>query len=152
RYASAADLAADLRRWLAHEPILARPTSALYQLRKFARRHRALVGGVLATGVALGLGLVGTILFAVAESRERGQAEENAQAEKHEKREAQYQTYRACMAAACAALEKPDVADATRHLKAAPEALRGWEWRHLSSRLDESSALVPLPAGGRGFL
>ncbi len=159
RYASAADLAADLRRWLNHEPIQARPPSALYHLRQFARRHRALVGGVLATGLALVLGLVFTILYAVAEARQRGQAEQNAReaeqnarAENREKREAQYQTYRACMAAASAALEKPDVADATRHLKAAPKSLRGWEWRHLSSRLDESSAMVPLPAGGQGFL
>jgi WD40 repeat protein/predicted Ser/Thr protein kinase len=158
RYASAADLAADLRRWLAHEPILARPTSALYQLRKFARRHRGLVGGVLATGVALVLGLVGTILFAVAEARQRGQAEENAlQAEQnartanHEKREALYHSYRASLAAAGAALEVHDVADAARHLKLAPPTLQGWEWRHLHSRLDDSSSVVPLPHKS-GFL
>ena len=42
---------------------------------KFARRHKALVGGVLATVAALVLGLVGTILFAVGEARQRGQAE-----------------------------------------------------------------------------
>ena len=58
RYASAADLAADLRRWLADEPILARPPSALYHLRKFARRHKGLVGGVLA-GVVAGPGSLG---------------------------------------------------------------------------------------------
>jgi WD40 repeat protein len=152
RYASAADLAADLRRWLHHEPILARPPSALYHLRKFARRHRALVGGVLATGVALVLGLVGTILFALAESRQRGQAEQNARAANDEKREAQYQTYRACMAAASAALRNDDVADAARHLKLAPEALRGWEWRHLRSRLDDSSSKVSLSARDVAFL
>src|SRR5262249_52930098 len=45
RYPSAAELAADIRRYLANEPIRARPTSALYQLRKFARRHKGLVGG-----------------------------------------------------------------------------------------------------------
>src|SRR5262249_7227404 len=56
RYASAADLAADIRRWLANEPILARPPSAMYHLRQFARRHTGLVGGVLATGAALVLG------------------------------------------------------------------------------------------------
>ena len=156
RYASAADLAADLRRWLAHEPILARPPSALYHLRKFARRHRGLVGGVVATGVALVLGLVGTILFAVGEARQRGQAEQNAlQAEQNaraaniEKQEAQYQAYRACLAAASAALENHDVADAARHLEAAPEALRGWEWRHLRSRLDDSSVGGPVARRGR---
>ncbi len=151
RYASAADLSADLRRLLAHEPIQARPTSALYQLGKFARRHRGLVGGVLATGLALVLGLVGTILFALAEARQRSQAEENAHRANEEKQAALYQAYRASLAAASAALEIHDVADAARHLKSAPEALQGWEWRHLRSRLDDSSAVVPLPEG-RGFL
>src|SRR4051794_33811569 len=151
RYQSAADLAADLRRSLTDEPILARPTSALYHLGKFARRHRPLVGGVLATGVALVLGLVSTILFAVAEARQRGQAERNALAANNEKREAQYQTYRACLAAASAALEKHDVTDVARHLKAAPEALQGWEWRHLRSRLDDSTSKIALSAEP-GFL
>jgi len=148
RYASAADLAADLRRWLAHEPILARPPSALYHLSKFARRHRALVGGMLATVLALILGLVGTILFAVAEAEQRGHAEQNALAAINEKREAQYQTYRACLAAAIAALENNDVTGAARYLESAPETLRGWEWRHLRSRLEDSSSVIPLPDGG----
>jgi tetratricopeptide (TPR) repeat protein len=43
RYPSAAELAADLRRHLRSEPILARPPSALYHLGKFARRHKVLV-------------------------------------------------------------------------------------------------------------
>jgi hypothetical protein len=145
RYQSAADLAADLRRWLAHEPILARPPSALYHLRQFARRHTGLVGGVLATGAALVLGLVGTIVFAVGEARQRGQAEQNARAAFDKEREAQFQAYRARIAAAVAALQNHDVADAARHLSAAPEALRDWEWRHLRSRLDDSSAVTPLP-------
>ncbi len=144
RYPFAADLAADLRRWLAQKPILARPPSALYHLGKFARRHRALVGGVLGTVAALVLGLVGTILFAVGEARQRSQAEHNA-------REALFQAYRAHLGAATAALTAHDVADAARQLDAAPEDLRDWEWRHLSSRLDDSSAVIPLPAGGVGF-
>jgi serine/threonine protein kinase/Tfp pilus assembly protein PilF len=56
RYPSAAALAADLRRHLRHEPILARPPSALYHLGKFARRHKALVA---ATAVFLSLLLGG---------------------------------------------------------------------------------------------
>jgi WD40 repeat protein/predicted Ser/Thr protein kinase len=138
RYASAADLAADIRRWLAREPILARPPSAMYHLRQFARRHTGLVGGVLATGAALILGLVGTIVFAVGEARQRHQADEKT-------REAQVQAYRARLAAAVGALAAHDVADAARHLKEAPEELRDWEWRHLHSRLDDSSAVSPLP-------
>jgi WD40 repeat protein/predicted Ser/Thr protein kinase len=138
RYPSPAELAADLRRWLAHEPILARPPSALYHLRKFARRHKGLVGGVLATVAALVLGLVGTTLFAVGEARQRRQAE--------------YQTYRARIAAAVGALALHDVADARRQLDDAPQELRDWEWHHLHSRLDDSSEVIPLPAGKYGFL
>ena len=152
RYRSAADLAADLRHWLNHEPILARPPSALYHLHKFARRHKGLVGGVVATGVALVLGLVGTVLFAIREAHQRGQAEHHAQQAIDEKREAQFQAYRARIAAATAALIAHDVADAALQLDAALTDLRDWEWRHLRSRLDDSSSMFRLPAGGVGFL
>jgi tetratricopeptide (TPR) repeat protein len=53
RYASAAELAADIRRYLHHEPIVARPASTIYQLQKFAQRNRALVGGVVAVMLVL---------------------------------------------------------------------------------------------------
>jgi len=58
RYASAAELAADIRRHLKDEPIVARPASVTYQIRKFARRHTALVSGIAAVLLALVLGLV----------------------------------------------------------------------------------------------
>jgi tetratricopeptide (TPR) repeat protein len=58
RYQSAADLAADIRRYLKDEPIVARPPSTAYQLRKFARRHRALVAGLAAAFAVLLVGVV----------------------------------------------------------------------------------------------
>lgn len=60
RYQSAADLAADLRRHLDHEPISARPPAALYQLGKFARRNTALFASMVAAAVILLLGTAGT--------------------------------------------------------------------------------------------
>src|SRR5262249_23598105 len=68
-----------------------------------------------------------------------------------EKREATYQRYRARLAAAVAALSNNDVADAARQLDDAPQALRGWEWRHLQSRLDDSSGVVRLAPGAPPF-
>lgn len=72
RYASASELAEDLRRFLRDEPILARPPSTSYQLHKFARRHRALVMGVTAVFLALTAGLIASsILYVQAEWRRR---------------------------------------------------------------------------------
>lgn len=49
RYTSVAALAEDLRRYLAEEPILARPDSLAYRTRKFVRRHaRSLAAASLA--------------------------------------------------------------------------------------------------------
>ena len=71
RYASAAALADDLRRYLGSEPIAAHPPSAFYQVRKFASRHRALVGGALATVLALSAGLIVSSVLLVKMTRER---------------------------------------------------------------------------------
>lgn len=58
RYDSPAALAADLRRYLHNETILARPASTAYQLTKFARRHQLLVGALAAVLVILVSALV----------------------------------------------------------------------------------------------
>ncbi len=60
RYASASALAADINRHLGNEPILARPASNWYQVRKFARRNKPIVAGVATAFVALVLGFVVT--------------------------------------------------------------------------------------------
>ena len=65
RYGSAAELAADIRRYLDDQPIVARPPSATYQLRKFARRNKVLVGGVAAAFVILLGGVVASTWQAV---------------------------------------------------------------------------------------
>jgi serine/threonine protein kinase/tetratricopeptide (TPR) repeat protein len=75
RYGSMDELAADLRRFLRDEPIVARPPSSLYQLRKFSRRNRLLVGGVAALFVVLAAGIVGTSIYAVRAEDARGKAD-----------------------------------------------------------------------------
>jgi tetratricopeptide (TPR) repeat protein len=58
RYQSPADLAGDVRHYLADEPIVARPASTFYQLRKFARRNKALAGGTAIAFAALSVGTI----------------------------------------------------------------------------------------------
>lgn len=53
RYSSAEALAADLRRLLASEPILARPATTSYRLRKFVARNRGLSAGIAVATVAM---------------------------------------------------------------------------------------------------
>ena len=62
RYGSVTALADDLRRYVQHEPISARPDTLAYRAGKFARRNRAVV--VLATLAILGTaaGVVGAVL------------------------------------------------------------------------------------------
>ncbi|MCX5689793.1 MAG: serine/threonine-protein kinase [Planctomycetota bacterium] len=61
RYETANGFAADVRRFLGGEAIVAAPPSALYRLRKSARRHRTAVSVSVAFGAAL---LVGMVTFA----------------------------------------------------------------------------------------
>jgi serine/threonine-protein kinase len=59
RYPSVAALADDLRRYLAHEPVAARPASLAYRSAKFVRRHRAMVLAGLLLLLAVAGGTVG---------------------------------------------------------------------------------------------
>jgi WD40 repeat protein len=65
RYGSAAEMAADIHRYLNDEAIVARPPSRSYQLQKFARRNKGLVLGVAAVFVVLVAGVVASTLEAV---------------------------------------------------------------------------------------
>lgn len=57
RYASAAAFADDLDRYLRGDPVVARPDSAGYRLRKLAIKHRLAVGAAAAVVLALAAGL-----------------------------------------------------------------------------------------------
>ncbi len=74
RYQSAAELAADLRRYLRDEPIVARPPSKLYHLGKFAKRNKGLAAGLATAFVALIVGLLGTTWGMLEASGQRDQA------------------------------------------------------------------------------
>ncbi|MFO0874051.1 MAG: serine/threonine-protein kinase [Phycisphaerales bacterium] len=72
RYATVAELGADVRRFLRAEPILAQPPTARYVLGKFVRRHRGAVIAASAIALSLVAGLVvATVGLVKAERRAR---------------------------------------------------------------------------------
>jgi serine/threonine protein kinase/tetratricopeptide (TPR) repeat protein len=80
RYASAAELAADIRRHLTDEPVAAGPPSTSYRINKFVRRHTmSVISGVL-IALALVAGITGTALEARRANREAARANQEAEA------------------------------------------------------------------------
>jgi WD40 repeat protein len=129
RYASAADFAADLRRYLRHEPVAARPPSTSDVLRKFARRNRALVAGAAAVLVVLLAGIAASTTFAIREARAR--------------HDALWQAYTGSITGAHASVLANQVTAARRYLEQAPKEYRNWEWRYLQAQSDQSIAALP---------
>lgn len=121
RYATAAELAADLRAFIAGSEVVARPPSASYQLREFALRNRLVVSVSLATMIALAIGLVGTTWFGVSAS--------------HKETRSRWMSHRAFIAAASSAIGQADFQTARRMLDDCPPEHRGWEWGHLAAQV-----------------
>ncbi len=81
RYQSAEQFAADLRRVLHYEPILAMPTPLLRQGVLFAKRNRLLVAAVCGIALAMGIGIAGLLAgLARARASERRAIEEATRA------------------------------------------------------------------------
>jgi serine/threonine protein kinase len=75
RYETADAMATDVRRYLDNEPILARPPSRWYQLRKLVRRNRVVFASAGAVATALLIGtVVSTSLFLKERAAEREQS------------------------------------------------------------------------------
>lgn len=114
RYQSALDLAADLSRYLADEPIAARPPSTWYQLKKFSKRNKAVVAGVGAAFGALLIGLAGTTYFLFEAREQRAAAlmsQRDAEDARDEALDAQREAEAAREAEALVAAENSAIAD-----------------------------------------
>ncbi len=79
RYGTPSELAADIRRYLNHEPVVARPPSAAYRAGKFIARNRP----ALAVAAVFGLVIVGGVAAILREARfarvEQARAEQHFQ-------------------------------------------------------------------------
>ncbi|HEV3263631.1 MAG TPA: protein kinase [Gemmataceae bacterium] len=122
RYATAADLAADLGRFLGGEPVSAQPPSMTYLTAKFVRRYRV---PLAVAGVVVAVLLGGTVAAFLGIDRQRRAAlDANDQL--------QEQLYDNYIAVAERELTlNQDVGLASDLLERCPEHLRGWEWDYL---------------------
>jgi serine/threonine protein kinase/tetratricopeptide (TPR) repeat protein len=87
RYESASALAADLRRYLNDEPVLACPPSTWYRTQKLVRRHRGILMSSLLVATALLVGTGVSIWYAIAADRSYRLAEERRQVVEEKNRE-----------------------------------------------------------------
>ncbi len=138
RYASAAALAADLRRYLAGEVTVARPLGALGASLKWARRRPAAAAAlVVAVLAALVLGAGAMWHFAKLNSALEVTQRARARAEQGE-REMRQLIYFRDMQEAHRALDEQDVLKASaalaRHRPGASGHQPGFLWRHLRAR------------------
>jgi len=140
RYETANGLAADLRRYLDNEPVVARPPTTVYRLQKLARRNKLAFAAVFAVGTALLIGLVSSMT----QARKAAAALIAAESA----------LYAADVALAQHALEAENLGRSRelllRHLPA-PNGidLRSWEWGYLwtQSQPDALQTLATSPGG-----
>jgi non-specific serine/threonine protein kinase/serine/threonine-protein kinase len=78
RYGSPSELAADVERHLEHRPVMARPAGHWYELQKYVRRHRTLVGATAAAFLLLAAFATRESLQARRIARERDRANQEA--------------------------------------------------------------------------
>jgi eukaryotic-like serine/threonine-protein kinase len=145
RYATAQELADDLRRFLEDRPVLARRPSLWQRLRKWLRRHRSVV---TAAGVSAVAGLLITVAVLVAsywqirgEQKQTRDEQRKTQAALDRERQTLY-FHR--IALANSYWWASHVARSEQLLEECPPGFRRWEWHYLK-RLCHASRLN-LPA------
>jgi serine/threonine protein kinase len=79
RYQNASDFSADIEHYLNNQPIVARPPSKVYQLRKFVARNKAVVTGTIAVLIVSVAGTIVSTSYAIGESVQRQIAQDNEQ-------------------------------------------------------------------------
>jgi serine/threonine protein kinase/tetratricopeptide (TPR) repeat protein len=147
RYATARELADDLGRFLRDEPVLARPPSTVYQLGKFARRHKAVVAGLVGVFLALVLGILGTSVSLVHARAERQRAEGEWQRAEEQRGRAETEWQRAEGERQVAEGERNRAQEAERkkgellaasYRQTAELAMRRGAWRAALDSMDEA--------------
>ncbi|MDP6849361.1 MAG: WD40 repeat domain-containing serine/threonine protein kinase [Planctomycetota bacterium] len=159
RFESMGEFAADLRRWLANEPIFARPPRAIQKALKWSQRNPGKSASLLMGSFAIALI---TWFWADAERARYRAVQSKNEAERaryravQSKNEAERARYRAVQSKNEAELEQyhakfrdafwlfqdQQYIDAAKALELCPQQHRGWEWDHLSGQIDLSAGVL----------
>ena len=144
RYASSADLASDLQRFLERRPIQARRAGLFGKAGKWVRRHPALVGTTAAVATAM---VVALSLSNVLVSQALDLAEQQRQAAVQQRDAASDHLYVAHMRLAVQDWESGQIRRMRESLAAHIPASgqldrRGWEWRFLSRLATQQSSTL----------
>src|SRR5207245_2862204 len=146
RYETTNGLAMDLKRFLHHEPVMARPPSTVYRLGKLVRRHTLAfaAGAIVFVVLVVGLGMSTWALLREQKAHrqaEKAQADERQQRLRAEAEEltARRFAYASDMNVVQQALAANNLGRARELLqrnrpKPGQSDLRGWEWRYLWQR------------------
>jgi non-specific serine/threonine protein kinase/serine/threonine-protein kinase len=79
RYASASELAADVTRFLQHEPVMAGPPGTMYRLKKYVQKHKVGVAAGALVLTALIIGIAGTSIGLLKATKAEKKAREEAE-------------------------------------------------------------------------
>ena len=142
RYQGADALAADIRRFLAFQPVQASLPSPWHAARLFARRHAVLVafGAILLLTLLVSTGIIGVLGY-----RAWREADLRIEAERvaiEERNLARRQAYAASIASGFSSYRAREFSQARERLELAPIALRGWEWSLISSLVDRGESII----------
>jgi WD40 repeat protein/serine/threonine protein kinase len=132
RYATAQELADDLRRFLEDKPIQARRPTLWQRVRKWARRHRPVVRTAsVAAVVILVLAVIGLAASNVAIRQEKAQTDAAKAQTEAAKKELEHTLYFQRIALAEREWSANNLRRVEQLLDACPADNRGWEWHYL---------------------
>jgi len=149
RYETANGLALDIKRHLANEPVIARPPSAAYRIRKTLRRNKLAFAAGAAVALALLVGISVSTWQAIRATRAEGaqtvlrrKAEANEQQALREKEATRRALATSQIALADAAYREQDGPGMQMALKDVPEDLRDSNWSYLLAKSDTSLVAI----------